>query len=92
METKTPCKKIRRTINEIADGLTLAEKKRRLGVGKIKIGDKVKVVRQNFGSLYIGQEGTVTSIGNGVMPIRVTLNGGIREAGFAENELEVVRT
>lgn len=59
---------------------------------KIKIGDKVKVIRQNFGSLYIGQEGVVTSIGKGVIPIHITLNGEVSEADFAINELEVVRT
>ena len=57
---------------------------------KIKLNDKVRVARQNFGSLYVGREGTVTSIGKGVIPIHVTFTGENHETDFAKNELEVI--
>lgn len=57
---------------------------------KIKIGDKVEVVEQNFGFRHIGKKGRVTSIGRGVVPIHVTLAGENHEIYFAENELKVI--
>jgi hypothetical protein len=55
----------------------------------IKVGDKVEVVKQNFGCVFLGKKGIVTSIGAGVIPIHVTLLGEQHETDFAPNELEV---
>ena len=52
------------------------------------IGKKVIVVRQNFGSAFVGRTGIVTSIGKGVIPIHVTLEGDKLETDFAKNELK----
>ena len=51
------------------------------------IGTRVRAeVKGNFR----GREGIVTSIGNAVLPIHVTLDGDNWETDFREDELEVI--
>ena len=56
---------------------------------KINVGDYVRIYRMNFGSSYIGRKGRVTSIGKGVIPIHITLEGDNHETDFAKNEVIV---
>lgn len=57
---------------------------------KFKIGQKVKVIKQNFGFRYIGKTGIITSLGSGVIPVHVTLDGEKIETDFAANELQIL--
>ena len=47
-------------------------------------------VRAEVEGKFKGREGIVTSIGNAVLPIHVTLDGDTWETDFREDELEVI--
>ena len=66
---------------------------------KIKVGNYVRVRRQNFGAVYIGlpihvtlegRTGIVTSMGKSLLPIHVTLEGDTHETDFVEGELDLL--
>ena len=51
------------------------------------VGERVRAV---VGGNFKGREGKVTSIGNAVLPIHVTLDGDNWETDFRADELEVI--
>jgi hypothetical protein len=56
----------------------------------MRIGAKVQVRVQKFGSTFLGRQGLITSVGSGVLPIHVTLEGDNHETDFAISELKEV--
>ena len=59
-----------------------------MGTLNMQIGTKVQATVAN--KYLNGKTGTITSIGKGVIPFHVTLDGDKHETDFAEKELRVL--
>lgn len=56
----------------------------------MRIGQRVRLNENCTVKKWIGREGTITSFGNAVLPVHVTLDGENYETDFKENELEAL--
>jgi RNase P/RNase MRP subunit p29 len=54
------------------------------------IGARVEVVKDTISSKFVGKKGKITSIGNEVLPIHVTLDGENHETDFTVSELRII--